>query len=185
MKGKLKNVSSFSFNYVVLSKIERALNLINPRKATTSNSIHPKLLNSTTNICSETLKTILNKCLIKAEFSSTLKLTDITQIIKREDPSRVKSQRSVSVLPMSQNLSIKGLLVFYPCPKNLWKNPTQAGNFLSWAVFSPFVCGYRKVFSTQKALLSLIERWKNTLDQNGHSDAILMVLFIPLIMIFL
>ena len=170
MKGKLKNVSSFSFNYVVLSKIERALNLINPRKATTSNSIHPKLLNSTTNICSETLKTILNKCLIKAEFSSTLKLTDITQIIKRK---------------ILHEWRIKGLLVFYPCPKNLWKNPTQAGNFLSWAVFSPFVCGYRKVFSTQKALLSLIERWKNTLDQNGHSDAILMVLFIPLIMIFL
>ena len=170
MKGKLKNVSSFSFNYVVLSKIERALNLINPRKATTSNSIHPKLLNSTTNICSETLKTILNKCLIKAEFSSTLKLTDITQIIKRK---------------ILHEWRIKGLLVFYPCPKNLWKNTTQAGNFLSWAVFSPFVCGYRKVFSTQKALLSLIERWKNTLDQNGHSDAILMVLFIPLIMIFL
>ena len=36
------------------------------------------------------------------------------------------------------------------------------------------MCGYRKDFSTQQALLSLIVRWKNTLDQNGYSDAILM-----------
>ena len=36
------------------------------------------------------------------------------------------------------------------------------------------MCGYRKDFSTQQALLSLIVRWKNTLDQNGYSGAILM-----------
>ena len=39
---------------------------------------------------------------------------------------------------------------------------------------STFMCGYRKGFSTQQALLSLIERWKNTLDQNGYGGAILM-----------
>ena len=38
------------------------------------------------------------------------------------------------------------------------------------------MCGYRKGFSTQQALLSLIERWKNTLDQNGYGGAILMEL---------
>ena len=36
------------------------------------------------------------------------------------------------------------------------------------------MCGYRKGFSTQKALLSLIERWKNTPDQNRNGGAILM-----------
>ena len=35
------------------------------------------------------------------------------------------------------------------------------------------MCGYRKGFSTQQALFSLIERWKNTIDQNGYG-AILM-----------
>ena len=33
------------------------------------------------------------------------------------------------------------------------------------------MCGYRKGFSTQQALLSLIENWKNTLDQNGNCSA--------------
>ena len=36
------------------------------------------------------------------------------------------------------------------------------------------MCGYRKGFGTQQVLLSLIERWKNTLDQNGSGGAILM-----------
>ena len=35
------------------------------------------------------------------------------------------------------------------------------------------MCHYRKGFNTQQALLSLIERWKNTLDQNGYGTAIL------------
>ena len=35
----LKNIPSFSFNEVGLSEIERELNLINPRKTTTSNGI--------------------------------------------------------------------------------------------------------------------------------------------------
>ena len=47
IKSTLKNIPSFSFNEVGLSEIERELNLINPRKATTSNGIPPKLLKST------------------------------------------------------------------------------------------------------------------------------------------
>ena len=34
--------------------------------------------------------------------------------------------------------------------------------------------GYRKSFSTQTALLYLIEKWKFMLDKKGYADAILM-----------
>ena len=36
------------------------------------------------------------------------------------------------------------------------------------------MCGYRKGFSTQHTLLSLIEKWKKTLDDKGYGGAILM-----------
>ena len=36
------------------------------------------------------------------------------------------------------------------------------------------MCGYRKDFSTQHALLSLIEKWKKVLDNKGYSGSILM-----------
>ena len=39
---------------------------------------------------------------------------------------------------------------------------------------SPYLCGYRKGFNTQYALLSLIEKWKETLDNKGYTGAILM-----------
>ena len=90
---------SFSFNEVGLSEIERELNLINLRKTTTSNSITPKLLKSTKNICFETLKTIFNNCLIKAEFPNEFKVASVTPIFKKEDASRAKNYRSVNVLP--------------------------------------------------------------------------------------
>ena len=41
---------------------------------------------------------------------------------------------------------------------------------------SPYICGYRKGFSTQEAPLTLIEKWKKSLDKGGYSGAILMVL---------
>ena len=98
IKSRLKNIPSFLFNEVDLSEIERELNLINPRKATTSNGIPPKLLQSTETICSETLKTIFNNCLIIAEFPNELKLTDVTPILKTEDPSRAKNYIRFSIL---------------------------------------------------------------------------------------
>ena len=42
-------------------------------------------------------------------------------------------------------------------------------NFLS-----RHLCGYRRGFSTQQALLSLIEKWKNFLDKKGYGGAVLM-----------
>ena len=39
---------------------------------------------------------------------------------------------------------------------------------------SPYLCGFRKGYNTQYALLSMIEKWKQYLDNNGHAGAILM-----------
>ena len=36
------------------------------------------------------------------------------------------------------------------------------------------MCGYRKDFSTQHALLSLIEKWIKVIDNKGYGGAILM-----------
>ena len=39
---------------------------------------------------------------------------------------------------------------------------------------SPYLCGYRKGFSTRQVLISLLEKWKIVLDRKGYSGAILM-----------
>ena len=39
---------------------------------------------------------------------------------------------------------------------------------------SQHLCGYRKGYTTQYAMLKLIESWKNFHDNNGYSAAVLM-----------
>ena len=39
---------------------------------------------------------------------------------------------------------------------------------------SPYLCGYRKGFSSQQALMSLIENCKKVLDKKGFGGAVLM-----------
>ena len=38
----------------------------------------------------------------------------------------------------------------------------------------PYLCGYRKGFSTQYALLSVLKRWKKIPDKKGFGGAVLM-----------
>ena len=42
------------------------------------------------------------------------------------------------------------------------------------SVLSPYLYGYQKGFSTQQALISLLEKWKIVLDRKGYAGAILM-----------
>ena len=39
--------------------------------------------------------------------------------------------------------------------------------------FSPYLCGFRKGYSTQDCLLSMIEKWRKSLDKREKSAAIL------------
>ena len=106
------------------------------------------------------MKTISNNCLIKAEFPNELKLAYVTPILKKEDPSRAKNYRPASVLPNVSKILERIL------HRQLSSHVDQFS--------STFMCGYIKGFSTQQVLLSLIERWKNTLDQDGYAGALLM-----------
>ena len=40
--------------------------------------------------------------------------------------------------------------------------------------FSDFLCEYRQGYSTQPALIKLIESWRQSLDNRGYSGAVLM-----------
>ena len=100
------------------------------------------------------MKTIFNNCLIKAEFPNELKLADVTPILKKEDPSQAKNYRPVSILLTVSKIFERIL-------------HRQVSSYVD-QFLSTFMCDYRKGCSRQQVLLSLTERWKNTLDQNGY-----------------
>ena len=85
---------------------------------------------------------------------------DVTPIFKKKDKTFVESYRPVSALPTTSKI-FKGIMQ---------KQITDyIGIFLS-----PFLCGYRKGFSTQYALMSLIERWRLWLGKQGFAGVLLM-----------
>ena len=76
---------------------------------------------------------------MQKSFPNELKLADITPILKRDDSTLAKNYRPVSVLP---------------CVSKMFERIMQKHIFQYIEKFlSPFLCGYRKGFSTLTALL--------------------------------
>ena len=93
-------------------------------------------------------------------FSNDLKRADVTPIFKKSDSTTTKNYRPISVLPsvskVFERLMQKQILTYIE------------------QYLSPFLCGYRKGYSTQTALIALLEKWKYTLDNKNFSGAVLM-----------
>ena len=89
-----------------------------------------------------------------------MKKADLTPIFKKDDPTKAENYRPVSVLPVVSKVS-EGIM-----HKHISEYINQ---FLS-----PYLCGYRQCFSTQQALVFLIEKWKAILEKSGYAGAVLM-----------
>ena len=94
------------------------------------------------------------------EFLDELKLADVTQIYKKDDPNESKIYRPVSILPAVSNVFEKIM-------------HDQISQYIN-SFLTPYLCGYRKGFSTQQARLSLIEKWKIVLNSKRFGGAVLM-----------
>ena len=112
-------------------------------------------------MCSPALANIWNEEILPHKnFPENLKLADATPIFEKKDETFFENYRPVSILPAVSKIF----------ERIMQKQITDyIGKFLS-----PFLCGYRKGFSTQYALLSLIERWRLCLDKQGFAGALLM-----------
>ena len=159
-KNKIENTNTFRFKLVMLSDIKNEINGLNPNKATTHNNIPPKILWQSAEVTGNTLQLLFNNAISNSEFPENLKLADVTPVFKKKDPLDKTNYRPVSVLP--------------PVSKIFERLMQKQINEHIKNKLSPYLCGYRKGFSTQYALLSIIERWKKILDEKGFGGAVLM-----------
>ena len=125
----------FEFEEVNLKDIEKEILSLNNKKAVAPNSIPAKVLKETSDICSPVLQQIWNdEVLKKCQFPENLKLADITPVFKKEDKNLAKNYRLVSVLPTLSKVFEKIM-------------QKQVINHVN-TFLSPYLCGYRKGFST-------------------------------------
>ena len=151
----------FEFDKMNLKDIEKEILNHNTKKAVASCSIPAKVLKETSDICSPVLQEIWNDEIFKkCQFPENLKLADIIPVFKKEDKNLAKNYRSVSVLPTLSKVFEKIM-------------QKQVINHVN-TFLSPYQCGYRKGFSTQYALLPLLEKWKKTIDSKGFAGGVLM-----------
>ena len=99
IKSKLENQKLFSFQPISKFDMEKEIQNIDLKKATTKNTIPPKILKVSCNTSAETLHNLFNECLITGNFPDNLKLADITPVFKKKDPFNKENYGPVSVLP--------------------------------------------------------------------------------------
>ena len=147
---KVNVAKQFEFSEATTDMVESELKKLNPKKATTLKNIPCKLLNSSYDVCAPTLTTIYNECVKNTSFPGKMKIADITPVHKKDDVTNVKNYRPISVLPSTSKVFERLM-------------QSEINSFMS-VNLSKYLCGYRKGYSAQYALISILEKWKSTLD---------------------
>ena len=160
IKTKINTSNSFSFTEIKTDDVDKEIHFLNSKKSDIQNDISAKILRKCASSTAPVLQKRFNEILRAGNFPDKLKLANISPVFKKNNPLEKENYRPVSVLPIVskffERIMKKQVTLF--TEKRL----------------SPYLCGYRKDFSTQQALTSLIERWKKILDQKGSRGAVLM-----------
>ena len=150
----------FTFKTTHLRDIERIVEKLNTRKSGTYNDIPCFILKEFSDVLCNFITNIINNCISNSNFPKDLKLADITPVFKDTDRTLKSKYRPVSLLPILSKLfeRVMGdqMTIFFE-------------EFLS-----QYLCGYRKGYSTQHALISFVEKWRQALDNRGYAGAVLM-----------
>ena len=87
-------------------------------------------------------------------------MADVITIFKKDDPFEKANYRSMSLLPSLSKVYEK---LIYQQINAFFENK-----------LSPLLCGFRSRYSTQHALLNLINKWHSCLDNSGVVGTVLM-----------
>ena len=118
---------------------------------------HPKL---SADISADIIQNLFNDMLSRGNFPDNMELANIAPVFKKKDSLKKENFRPVGILSAISKIFerlIQKQIIGY------MEN-----------ILPPYLCGYRKNFDTQQALLALIENWEKVLDNKGFGGAVLM-----------
>ena len=126
------------------------------RNKSNSGNIPTGMLKVTREIICPYLTDCIDSAIYDCKFPNELKEADFSPLFKNEDSNYKGNFRPI---------------VFYLQPPRLLKDQI-------WPYFqdklSKILCGFREAYSTQHALIRLIEKWRKCLDASGIVGTILM-----------
>ena len=150
----------FEFEHVSLQEVVVQLHKLDPKKSCPVGSLPTRLLKEHFDVFGVELQNLINNSLNTGVFPDELKMGEISSLFKSEDSFIKKNYRPITVLPAVSKVYeriIQDQIIPFMEP-----------------VMSIYFCGFRKGYSTQHALMRLIEKCREFLDKNGHACALLM-----------
>ena len=160
IKERVQVEHTFEFEHVSLQEVMVQLHKLNPKKSCPVGSLPTKLLKEHFDIFGVQLQNLINNSLVTGVFPDELKMGEISSLFKSEDSFIKKNYRPITVLPAVSKVYeriIQDQIIPFMEP-----------------VMSIYLCGFRKGYSTQHALMRLVEKCREFLDKNGHAGALLM-----------
>ena len=111
--------------------------------------------------CGDSLTDIFNYYIVElSSFPDELKLAEIVPAHKKKSTTDKSNYRPISLLPVVSKVFERIII-------------KQIQPFVD-SILSKYLCGFRKNYSCQYALLNMLRRWQSSLNTNGVTGAILM-----------
>ena len=104
------------------------------------------------------LTKMYNDSNLNMNFPNLLKLEDITTTHKKDDTTKKGNYRPVSILPCASKIYERNMF-------------DQISVYIE-KYFSPYLCDFRKGYSTQYNLIVMIEKWRKALDNGKLAGAL-------------
>jgi len=152
--------NTFKFNGINLEDMQFEIMDLQGKKATPYGTIPAKPLKDNLYAISPYLLKLFNESIETCLFPNELKLADISPIFKSGETVYAKNYRPVSVISTISK-------IFERCMHK------QLSPFVE-KFLSPNMCGYRKGYNAQYAMVSMLENMKKYLDKGGFAGAMLM-----------
>ena len=149
----------FTFSHILPETVQMAINKLKLSKSARGN-IPLKIIKTISKVGLNNLTDCINAAIYDCKFPNELKLADITPVLKKGDSTVVSNYRPISVL--------SGIAKIY---ERILSD--QLADYINKKL-SIHLCGFRKGYSTQYALLRLIEDWRQCIDKRGIVGTVLM-----------
>ena len=159
IKRHVKIEVRFEYTPITEAEMDDQIAALNSKK--NGGCIPTKLLKEMHHIVRKPLAEVWNNEVIKDKtFSTKLKLGDITPVFKALQNTFKKNYRPITVLTVVSKLFEKIM-------------DKQSNDYME-KYLSKHLCGYRKEFNCQVAMVPMIERWKKARDNGQHAGGVMM-----------
>ena len=159
IKANISVNEKFVFNTMSTVQVGNEIKNLNTHKATNPNDIPAKIIIESNDIVAPYLSHIYTSSIQSRVFPNALKEADVTPIHKKGDSTEMANYRPISILPTDSKIFERNMYdqIYSYIEKHL----------------SPYLCGFRKGYSTQHCLAVMVESWKKAIDNNKNAGAIL------------